>query len=474
VAQDWTTKTDLLPSLSSGRLPLVPVLTIVYHSDPTLLGQRCVVPDGEELVLGRSCGLFGPDALADAAVSRRHARVFRQGEQVSVSDLCSRNGTFVNGARVAQQAVRFGDVLGIGPALLLLQLGPALHQPLRWPTLIGVSHALSELGAEIDRVATEPTSVLIEGETGVGKELVATEIHRRSGVTGRLVTINCGAVADGVVHSELFGHVRGAFSGAAEERLGLVRAAQGGTLFLDEVGDASGALQVSLLRLLEQRECRPVGSDRTYRTDARFLAATHVPLEPAVQSGRFRQDLYARLSRWVIHVPALRERREDIIPLALHLAEKRAGRPMGLERELALALLGHRWPSNVRELDSVVARALAEAGERGELRLGAAVAAQLAAPGGRPEPAGPAPRAPLGRAPTDPRAASPPVGPPGRARSRPQPRPSATVLRDRLAALGNNLKALAVELGVSRRTAYRWLDEAGVDLQAIRDEQRRR
>ncbi|MBI4703387.1 MAG: sigma 54-interacting transcriptional regulator [Deltaproteobacteria bacterium] len=410
-----------------GEAPAAPLLTVAFHPDPVFIGRRHVLPEGEPIALGRLSSHFGRGALDHDVVSRQHVRITRSGERVSVQDLGSRNGTSINGVRIGEQVLEPGDVVGVGPVLLLHHLGPVLAPRLRPCALVGASGAHARLLAEIERAASHRGCVLIQGETGVGKELVATEIHGRSGLAGRLVAVNCGALADGVVHSELFGHVRGAFSGAGRERAGLVRAAGGGTLFLDEVGDGSPALQASLLRPIEQAEYRPVGSDELAHTDARFVAASHVPLEPAVESGRFRRDLYGRISRWVIDVPPLRQRPDDIIPLAQHFARQAAGRPVRLSRALALALLRHPWPGNARQLRAVIEQALADVSPSGELDAGGRMAERLLAAG--------------------------PCGPPA------------------FEAAGGSVKRLAAELGVSRQSVYRWIEQAGIDLPDLRHRQ---
>jgi DNA-binding NtrC family response regulator len=292
---------------------------------------------------------------------------------------------------------------------------------------------------------------LIQGETGVGKELVARAIHDAGGRAGEFVAVNCGAVSDGVVHSELFGHARGAFSGADAARTGLVDSARGGTLFLDEIGDASPALQASLLRLLEEREFRPVGSDEVRTSDARVIAATHVALEQAVAKGRFRRDLFGRLERLVIAIPPLRERREDIARLAIHFAERAAQGEVTFARSLMVALLRASWPQNVRQLRAVVEQALLEAGGP-ELRLSDALKRRIAAMGDAPESL------------HHPDLEAPPAG---AAAARPE-RPSAAELRDLLLAQRCNIRVVAQALGVSRNSLYRWIDEAQLDLAELR------
>jgi len=215
----------------------------------------------------------------------------------------------------------------------------------------------------VDRVAVSDASVLIRGENGTGKGVVARAIHVRSARHGQpFVVVNCPALSEELLGSELFGHVRGAFTGAVRDREGRVEAAAGGTLFLDEVGELPAAIQAKLLRFLQDREFERVGETRTRRADVRILAATNRDLEQAVTDGRFREDLLYRLNVVEIRLPPLRERREDIVPLARRFADffARAAKrqPPELSRAAEEALLTYRWPGNVRELRNAIERAL--------------------------------------------------------------------------------------------------------------------
>jgi DNA-binding NtrC family response regulator len=211
------------------------------------------------------------------------------------------------------------------------------------------------------RVASTDATVLIQGESGTGKELVARAIHAASPrAGGPFVAVDCGAIAEGVLESELFGHARGAFTGAQQARRGLFEEAQGGTLFLDEIGDVGPNLQARLLRVLQEGTIRRVGTNEPVAVDVRVVAASNRDLEAAVKEGRFRADLYYRLAVVTIRIPPLRERREDVPLLAEHFAQKH-GRAEGSAVSPAARdlLLAHDWPGNVRELENVVARALA-------------------------------------------------------------------------------------------------------------------
>ena len=229
--------------------------------------------------------------------------------------------------------------------------------------IVGNSPALTSVLRTIDRVAPTDTTVLILGETGTGKELVARAIHSRSPRHKHpLVKVNCGAIPSGLLESELFGHVKGAFTGAVERRTGRFELADKGTIFLDEVGELAFDMQVKLLRVLQEQEFEPVGSNRTVKVDVRVIAATNRNLEQEVAAGRFRADLYYRLNVLPIHVPSLRERRTDIQQLAMFFIQrhaKRIGRTIeGVTKDSLERLTRYAWPGNVRELENVVERAL--------------------------------------------------------------------------------------------------------------------
>jgi DNA-binding NtrC family response regulator len=233
-------------------------------------------------------------------------------------------------------------------------------QPEPPPGLIGRSSAMLTVYKQVAQAADAQAPVLIVGESGTGKELVARAIHRHGRRMARtFVPVNCGALTETLLESELFGHTRGAFTGAVADTRGLFEQAQGGTIFLDEISETSPALQVKLLRVLQEGEVRPVGANRTIKVDVRVVAATNVELQEAVAAGRFRQDLYYRLSVLVIRVPALRARREDIPLLVerfLQGACGRAGRRVTLRADALQRLVEYDWPGNVRELENTIER----------------------------------------------------------------------------------------------------------------------
>jgi transcriptional regulator with GAF, ATPase, and Fis domain len=229
--------------------------------------------------------------------------------------------------------------------------------------IIGESPALKKMLARLEAVAQTGASVLIQGESGVGKELVAHVIHGRSPRSdGPLVKVNCASIPHELFESEFFGHVKGAFTGAHRDRVGRFQLADGGTIFLDEVGEIPLALQSKLLRVLQESEYERVGDEATHRVDVRVIAATNRDLEQAVAEGRFREDLYYRLSVFPIEVPSLRERSDDVVQLASHFLERACKefghRPLTLSRQHAALLKRYAWPGNVRELKNVIERAV--------------------------------------------------------------------------------------------------------------------
>ena len=227
--------------------------------------------------------------------------------------------------------------------------------------LVGTSPAMRKLRAALDRLASQDVSILIRGESGTGKELVARALHERGARRKRrFVALNCGAIPESLIDSELFGHAKGAFTGATTDRPGVFVEADGGTLFLDEIGDMPLAVQARLLRVLQEGEVRPVGGSGVRTVDVRVIAATHVDLTAAVESGRFRQDLFYRLNVVVLTVPPLRERLEDLPILAAHFLRKHGGpTAMGLSPDALDVMTSYSWPGNVRELENAVMHALA-------------------------------------------------------------------------------------------------------------------
>jgi len=238
------------------------------------------------------------------------------------------------------------------------------HLPASMQGVIGMSETLVDVYRIVERVADTNCNILVTGESGTGKELVARAVHRSSPrAKAPFVAVNCGAIPEALLESELFGHARGAFTGAVQNKPGRIALAEGGTLFLDEIGEMPMSLQVKLLRILQSREYSPVGDNRVLKADVRIVAATNVNLEAAVQAGTFREDLYYRLNVIHVTVPALRERLEDI-PLLVHhflaRAKEKLGRTnvTGVSRAAAQLLGEYQWPGNVRELENTIERAV--------------------------------------------------------------------------------------------------------------------
>jgi sigma-54 specific flagellar transcriptional regulator A len=237
--------------------------------------------------------------------------------------------------------------------------------------LIGESAAMQNIRSLIERVATSPATVLVTGESGTGKEVVAQQIHELSGRSGPFVAINCGAIPDHLLESELFGHERGAFTGAVAARAGRFEMANGGTLFLDEIGDMPTAMQVKLLRVLQERVVERVGGSKSIPVDIRVIAATHRDLQKRIDAGQFREDLFYRLSVFPIDIPPLRDRVDDIRPLVDEIID-RVQQSHGIRLQMAEsamdALCEYQWPGNVRELANLLER-LAIIRPGGEIRL---------------------------------------------------------------------------------------------------------
>jgi DNA-binding NtrC family response regulator len=231
-----------------------------------------------------------------------------------------------------------------------------------------MSPALVTRFAELAKAALTDVTIQITGESGTGKELVARAVHQLSKRTGRFVAVNCGALPANLIEAEMFGHRKGAFTGAGDERLGLIRSADGGTLALDEIGELPSAAQASLLRVLQEHEVQPIGADRPVKVDLRVVTATHRDLDADVDAGRFRADLRSRLLGMTIELPPLRARREDLGHLISSLLTKLApDRNITFAVDAVAALYMHRWPLNIRELERSLAAALAVASDRIEL-----------------------------------------------------------------------------------------------------------
>lgn len=352
-------------------------------------GMTVEVPLGlHEVRIGR--GREADLLLLDPSVSRLHARIFRVGNQYFLSDK-SRNGTFVDAKKISQLLLEPGMTFRIGPYRIhfrqegsspfaepptvapgpVLEAGndsrnPVTHRASAPPPplgFVGGSPHIRRILSEIERVGRSDLPVLIEGETGCGKELVSRGIHRVSGRHTRpFVVVNCGAISPELIESELFGHEKGAFTGATAQRKGAFEIAHGGTIFLDEIGELPLSLQPKLLRVLEQKEIKRVGGNETILVDVRVVAATNRNLREGVSRKTFRDDLYYRISTVTLEIPPLRERREDILPLARHFILETASSTEREAPELSAAaaefLCSYPWPGNVRELRNAIQRSV--------------------------------------------------------------------------------------------------------------------
>ncbi len=316
------------------------------------LGERC-------LQIGRAED--NDVVLSDRAVSERHARIEPAGRAIWVRDLGSRNGTFVDGVAVQNASVRPGSRVRLGRTdLHVIATGSSAGEA--GPRLVAESSEMLQVLADVQRMAALPWPVLVIGESGTGKEGIAQSLHALGPRAERpFIAVNAGGLPRELIESELFGHERGAFTGANAAHRGVFEQAHGGTLFFDEIGELPLELQARLLRVLETSEIRRLGSERTIAVDVRLVCATHRDVRAMVSTGVFRQDLYYRIARLVLHVPALRARPDDIGVLARHFLEqisKEIGR-RELRDDALGRLLAYDWPGNARELRNVLCAAAA-------------------------------------------------------------------------------------------------------------------
>jgi DNA-binding NtrC family response regulator len=306
-------------------------------------------------------------------MSGAHFHLKHVGGRWVAEDAGSKNGTKLNGVPLSRSPLEDGDLILSGRTLFLFRQDVPVFEDEPDQDLSGttVDDAATttlhtEFGGELarlSRVASSPIPILVHGETGTGKELVARAIHTMSGRTGDFVAVNCGALPPTLISSELFGAKKGAYSGATENRAGLVRSADGGTLFLDEIAELPLEAQAAFLRVLQEREVTPVGGDKPVSVDIKLVAASHQDLPQKVRAGTFREDLYARIAGYEVHLPPLRERREDLGLLIGNILTRKGLASTSLTEDAAMLLFEHQWPRNVRELEHALMSAAAVAGD---------------------------------------------------------------------------------------------------------------
>jgi len=321
------------------------------------------------LVLGRAGG--GADVeVDDGKVSRRHLELGPAVGGLRVRDLGSRNGSELGPGALSDipEHAPWGSLIRIGRQVLLVTDDVEVHAHRHLPVASRMKGGPSLAGTRkaIRQLAPTEMTVLVVGESGTGKELVAETLHEVSGRAGPLVRVNAAAIPAELVESELFGHLRGAFSGSDQARKGLFREADGGTLVLDEIGELQPGIQAKLLRVLEDKRVRPVGADRDLEVDVRVVGSTNRDLELAARDGRFRLDLYHRLAQAVVTLPPLRDRLDDVPALAAGFA---VAEGVNLSARAALRLALHDWPGNVRQLRHTVTRAAMVALAEGRDRI---------------------------------------------------------------------------------------------------------
>jgi DNA-binding NtrC family response regulator len=334
------------------------------------LGAAAVVEIGRGAARGaasltRSDGEHIAITIPDPFMSETHASLVQRDGWI-LRCAGARNRTLVNGQPVTEHRLRDGDCVEMGRTFFLFRasLEDAHDDPV--PGLATMIPPLRARFVELARVARSGIPVMLLGETGTGKEVTAQAVHRLSARAGAFVPVNCGALPEQLLLSELFGHLRGSFSGAVDDRVGLVRAADGGTLFLDEIGDLPASSQTAFLRVLQEREVVPIGASRAVPVDLRLVTATLHDLDAQVADGRFRSDLFARIGGYTMRMPALRERKEDLgLLIADHVRRARGDRAskVTFTSPALRAIFRHAWPMNIRELGRALETALVLAGD---------------------------------------------------------------------------------------------------------------
>ncbi|HEY8077149.1 MAG TPA: sigma 54-interacting transcriptional regulator [Labilithrix sp.] len=446
------------------RLPYL--FVVLECARPLAGGARLRIEGVEEIVIGRAqtrgAAIESADGkkrlvlgVPDARMSTRHASLARTAEGWVLADSGSTNGTFVAGERVDRAVLADGATFDCGGTVFLFRTalpadaGPHLFVdqgslPHRALGLASLMPSAAAPTSALAKIAVSDAPVLLLGESGTGKEVTARAVHALSKRSGAFVPVNCGALPETLLESQLFGHVKGSFSGAQRDELGLVRASDKGTLFLDEIGDMRAPSQVALLRLLQEREVTPVGATKPVAVDLRVVAATHRPVD-ALEAGGFRSDLYARVAGYTHRLAPLRDRIADLGLLVSDLLAKLApDKTFTVGLDLARAMVAYDWPLNVRELEQAL-RVVSLLAQEGVLGLAEA-----------PEPIREA-----ARRGEEPSAPEPEATPSDDAR-----------IRDKLVAAlqahGGNVSRVASDLGKTRMQIHRWMKRFGIDPETYR------
>lgn len=375
-----STTSDVSSLESAESVPTGSFLFVVLHCDhPLLGGARYNLSRLDVVEIGRGSARSathtrGTDLrrldvrIPSSTVSKSHARLLRDRHSWFLEDMGSRNGCFVNGRRIVRTQLTDGDFIEVGSTFLRFRADLAAPEgnsddvdidgdTLATMDLLTLLPRLAHDLALIDRVARSPMTALLVGETGTGKEVLARHIHTISGRTGPFIAVNCGALTASLVEAQLFGHVRGSFTGALRDELGFVRSAHGGTLFLDEIGDLPLSAQAALLRVLQEREVIPVGTAHPTRVDLRVVAAAQEPIENLCLRGEFRNDLLARLASFQYTLAPLNARMEDIgLLIGKILLRAHTDAPHDLRLSIALMrkFVAYGWPLNIRELEQIL------------------------------------------------------------------------------------------------------------------------
>ena len=486
-----STEPNSLP-ISGNQLSL---LTYVLRYDDLLAGEDrtfIILDEVSTLRIGRAesgsgHALQGRDSLHidDSLVSSHHAELLAKKDKVLIVDHGSRNGTFVNGARIQERVLADGDLIEIGRSLLCYrrtdaQLGRTLADSAA-PHFLGPvrthSPEVLQLSRNLRAIAPTRESVLILGETGTGKEIVAATLHAQSGRSGALRVIDCGAIPESLFESELFGHRRGAFTGAIETHVGEIVRAQHGTLFLDEVANMSMSAQAKLLRVLEDGQVTAVGATKKESLDVRWIAATNVDL---FESPSFRYDVLQRLTGFVAWLPPLRERREDLGALTAHLLQKAGVTRAAMTVAAGRQFYNGKFAGNIRQLRNELRSATALAGERPielcHLPSDATRGASRLPESARSHPSGLTPQAPSSapaaqntQSAQGPHSAQSPLWPqPGNVATHTRTPPDIAQISSALTSTQGNVVRAAGLLQTHPKQLYRWLDRLKIPLKQFR------